>query len=101
MFARAVVAGVPLIVSLTRVGLHAVVDATHEEEAHMSAALSVAVDGKGLVRSVGKRGGGGASTPRPRPTYRVTVSSHCTSVPVHTRCILFLGLATRSLFSSA
>jgi exosome complex component RRP42 len=58
--ARLDVAGVPLIVSLTRVGLHAVVDATHEEEAHMSAALSVAVDGAGLVRSVGKRGGGGA-----------------------------------------
>jgi exosome complex component RRP42 len=53
------VAGVPLIVTLTRVGAHAVVDATHEEEAHMTAALSVAVDNKGSVRSVGKRGGGG------------------------------------------
>ena len=53
------VSGVPLIVTLTQVGTHAVVDATHDEEAHMTAALSVAVDGKGLVRSVGKSGGGG------------------------------------------
>jgi hypothetical protein len=30
----------------------------------------------------------------------VTVCSYCTSVPVHTRLILPLGLATGSLFSS-
>jgi exosome complex component RRP42 len=53
------VSGVPLIVTLTRVGAHAVVDATEDEETHAAAGVSVAVDAAGRIRAVGKRGGGG------------------------------------------
>ena len=53
------ISGVPLIVTLTRVGAHAVVDATEDEETHAAAGVSVAVDAQGRVRAVGKRGGGG------------------------------------------
>ena len=53
------ISGVPLIVTLTRVGAHAVVDATEDEETHAAAGVSIAVDAEGRVRAVGKRGGGG------------------------------------------
>lgn len=51
--------GVPVIITLTRVGRHYIIDATPEEESHMSAALSISIDRKGHVHGLSKRGSAG------------------------------------------
>ncbi|BBN11627.1 exosome complex component RRP42 [Marchantia polymorpha subsp. ruderalis] len=49
----------PVIVTLTKVGKHYIVDATAEEESQMTAAVSVAVNKKGSICGLTKRGGTG------------------------------------------
>lgn len=51
--------GVPVIVTLTKVGRHYIVDATSEEESQMSSAVSVSVNRQGHVCGLTKRGGAG------------------------------------------
>ncbi|CAK9220716.1 unnamed protein product [Sphagnum jensenii] len=48
---------VPITITLTKVGRHYIVDATAEEESQMTAAVSVAVNRKGIVSGLTKRGG--------------------------------------------
>ncbi|KAJ3704296.1 hypothetical protein LUZ61_008001 [Rhynchospora tenuis] len=50
---------VPVIVTLTKVGKHYIVDATSEEESQMSSAVSVSVNGNGQICGLTKRGGAG------------------------------------------
>ncbi|CAI0378018.1 unnamed protein product [Linum tenue] len=50
---------VPVIITLTQVGRHYIVDATSEEESHMSSAVSISVNRKGHVCGLTKRGGEG------------------------------------------
>ncbi|KAG2582789.1 hypothetical protein PVAP13_6KG094406, partial [Panicum virgatum] len=50
---------VPVIVTLTKVGRHYIVDATSEEESQMSSAVSVSVNRSGRVCGLTKRGGVG------------------------------------------
>uniref|UniRef100_A0A0E0J9F5 Ribosomal RNA-processing protein 42 n=1 Tax=Oryza nivara TaxID=4536 RepID=A0A0E0J9F5_ORYNI len=50
---------VPVIVTLTKVGKHYIVDATSEEESQMSSAVSVSVNRHGQIRGLTKRGGAG------------------------------------------
>nr|URM60719.1 SAP family protein [Gymnema sylvestre] len=49
----------PVIVTLTKVGSHYIVDATSEEESQMSSAISVSVNRQGHICGVTKRGGAG------------------------------------------
>ncbi|XP_002530222.2 exosome complex component RRP42 [Ricinus communis] len=49
--------GVPVIVTLTKVGRHYIVDATSEEESYMSSAVSVSINRKGHICGLTKRGG--------------------------------------------
>lgn len=49
--------GVPVIVTLTKVGRHYIVDATLEEESQMSSAVSVAINRLGHICGLTKRGG--------------------------------------------
>lgn len=51
--------GVPVIVTLTKVGRHYIVDATPEEESQMSSAISVSVNRHGNICGLTKRGGAG------------------------------------------
>ncbi|KAF9669627.1 hypothetical protein SADUNF_Sadunf14G0127000 [Salix dunnii] len=51
--------GVPVIVTLTKVGRHYIVDATSEEESQMSAAVSVSINRKGHICGLSKRGSAG------------------------------------------
>lgn len=51
--------GVPVIVTLTKVGRHYIVDATSEEESQMSSAVSVSVNRHGRICGLTKRGGAG------------------------------------------
>ncbi|KAK8966164.1 hypothetical protein KSP40_PGU004120 [Platanthera guangdongensis] len=51
--------GVPVIVTLTKVGRHYIADATSEEESQMSSAVSVSVNRHGRVCGLTKRGGAG------------------------------------------
>lgn len=51
--------GVPVIVTLTKVGRHYIVDATLEEESQMSLAVSVSINRQGRVCGMTKRGGVG------------------------------------------
>lgn len=51
--------GVPVIVTLTKVGRHYIVDATLEEESQMSSAVSVSVNRHGRICGLTKRGGAG------------------------------------------
>lgn len=53
------VSNAPVIITLTKVGKSYFVDATAEEESHMRSAVSVAVNRKGVVCGVTKRGGEG------------------------------------------
>lgn len=57
-FSRLEVSGAPLLVTLSRVGNHCIVDSSPEEEACSSASLVVAVTPKGGVASLRKVGGG-------------------------------------------
>ncbi|GKB48421.1 exosome complex component RRP42 [Tanacetum coccineum] len=50
---------VPVIVTLTKVGRHYIVDATSEEESQMSSAVSVSINRQGLICGLTKRGGAG------------------------------------------
>ncbi|KAJ1691256.1 hypothetical protein LUZ63_015411 [Rhynchospora breviuscula] len=50
---------VPVIVTLTKVGKHYIVDATSEEESQMSSAVSVSVNRNGQICGLTKRGGAG------------------------------------------
>ncbi|KAI4319909.1 hypothetical protein MLD38_033450 [Melastoma candidum] len=50
---------VPVIVTLTKVGRHYIVDATPEEESQMSSAVSVSANRKGHICGLTKRGGAG------------------------------------------
>ncbi|KAM0931030.1 hypothetical protein ACQ4PT_000539 [Festuca glaucescens] len=50
---------VPVIVTLTKVGKHYIVDATSEEESQMSSAVSVSVNRLGQICGMTKRGGAG------------------------------------------
>lgn len=50
---------VPVIVTLTKVGKHYIVDATEEEESQMSSAMSISINRKGLICGLTKRGGAG------------------------------------------
>jgi len=50
---------VPVIITLTKVGRHYIVDATSEEESQMSSAVSVSVNRNGQVCGLTKRGGAG------------------------------------------
>ncbi|XP_073280572.1 uncharacterized protein [Primulina huaijiensis] len=50
---------VPVIVTLTKVGRHYIVDATLEEESQMSSAVSVSVNRHGRICGLTKRGGAG------------------------------------------
>lgn len=51
--------GVPVIVTLTKVGRHYIVDATSEEESQMSSAISVSINRQGRICGLTKRGGAG------------------------------------------
>ncbi|XWS07995.1 hypothetical protein CRYUN_Cryun41cG0039000 [Craigia yunnanensis] len=51
--------GVPVIVTLTKVGRHYIVDATSEEESQMSSAVSISVNRKGHICGLTKPGGAG------------------------------------------
>ncbi|PON55395.1 Guanosine pentaphosphate synthetase I/polyribonucleotide nucleotidyltransferase [Parasponia andersonii] len=51
--------GVPVIVTLTKVGKHYIADATAEEESQMSSAVSISVNRKGHICGLTKRGGAG------------------------------------------
>ncbi|KAK1272600.1 hypothetical protein QJS04_geneDACA018282 [Acorus gramineus] len=51
--------GVPVIVTLTKVGRHYIVDATSDEESQMSSAVSVSVNRHGHICGLTKRGGAG------------------------------------------
>ncbi|KAK2648235.1 hypothetical protein Ddye_015724 [Dipteronia dyeriana] len=51
--------GVPVIVTLTKVGKHYIVDATSEEESQMSSAVSISINRKGHICGMTKRGGSG------------------------------------------
>lgn len=51
--------GVPVIITLTKVGRHYIVDATSEEESQMSSAVSVSVNWHGQICGMTKRGGAG------------------------------------------
>ncbi|XP_072085530.1 uncharacterized protein [Arachis hypogaea] len=51
--------GVPVIVTLTKVGRHYIVDATSEEESQMSSAISISVNRQGHICGITKRGGAG------------------------------------------
>eukprot|EP00252_Welwitschia_mirabilis_P023179 TRINITY_DN649_c0_g1_i1.p1 TRINITY_DN649_c0_g1~~TRINITY_DN649_c0_g1_i1.p1 ORF type:complete len:287 (-),score=79.76 TRINITY_DN649_c0_g1_i1:418-1278(-) len=53
------VTNLPLIVTLTKVGKHYIVDATSQEESQMSSAVSVSVNRKGSVCGLTKRGAAG------------------------------------------
>jgi exosome complex component RRP42 len=55
------VSGVPLTVTVTRLGGRFVVDATEDETQHSNAALAVAVDSSGNVRGVSQMAPGGSS----------------------------------------
>ncbi|KAH1206643.1 Exosome complex component RRP42 [Glycine max] len=50
---------VPVIVTLTKVGRHYIVDATSEEESQMSSAVSISVNRQGHICGITKRGGVG------------------------------------------
>ncbi|KAJ4885997.1 3'-5'-exoribonuclease family protein [Raphanus sativus] len=50
---------VPVIVTLTKVGNHYIVDATAEEESQMSSAVSISVNRAGHICGLTKRGGSG------------------------------------------
>ncbi|KAJ3672974.1 hypothetical protein LUZ60_006348 [Juncus effusus] len=50
---------VPVIITLTKVGRHYIVDATSEEESEMSSAVSVSVNRTGQICGLVKRGGAG------------------------------------------
>lgn len=50
---------VPVVVTLTKVGRHYIVDATAEEESQMSSAVSISVNSMGHVCGITKRGGAG------------------------------------------
>lgn len=50
---------IPVIVTLTKVGRHYIVDATSEEESQMNSAVSISVNRKGHVCGLTKRGGAG------------------------------------------
>ncbi|KAL0013097.1 hypothetical protein SO802_000166 [Lithocarpus litseifolius] len=50
---------IPVIVTLTKVGRHYIVDATSEEESQMSSAVSISVNRKGHICGLIKRGGAG------------------------------------------
>ncbi|KAJ0244901.1 hypothetical protein HA466_0184220 [Hirschfeldia incana] len=50
---------VPVIVTLTKVGNHYIVDATAEEESQMSSAVSISVSRAGHICRLTKRGGSG------------------------------------------
>lgn len=51
--------GVPVVITLTKVGRHYIVDATSEEESQMSSAVSVSVNRHGQICGMTKRGGAG------------------------------------------
>ncbi|KAH7533493.1 hypothetical protein FEM48_Zijuj04G0136700 [Ziziphus jujuba var. spinosa] len=51
--------GVPVIITLTKVGRHYIVDATTEEESQMSSAVSISVNRQGHICGLTKRGGAG------------------------------------------
>ncbi|KAI4308456.1 hypothetical protein L6164_031533 [Bauhinia variegata] len=51
--------GIPVIVTLTKVGRHYIVDATGEEESQMSSAVSISVNRQGHICGITKRGGAG------------------------------------------
>ncbi|KAL8542176.1 hypothetical protein ACS0TY_003149 [Phlomoides rotata] len=49
--------GVPVIITLTKVGRHCIVDATTEEESQMSSAVTVSINRQGRICGLTKRGG--------------------------------------------
>ncbi|KAH7576621.1 hypothetical protein JRO89_XS01G0119000 [Xanthoceras sorbifolium] len=51
--------GVPVIVTLTKVGKYYIVDATSEEESQMSSAVSISINRQGHICGMTKRGGFG------------------------------------------
>ncbi|KAF7153326.1 hypothetical protein RHSIM_Rhsim01G0212800 [Rhododendron simsii] len=51
--------GVPVVVTLTKVGRHYIVDATSEEESQMSSPISVSINRQGCICGLTKRGGAG------------------------------------------
>ncbi|XP_026392890.1 exosome complex exonuclease RRP42-like [Papaver somniferum] len=51
--------GVPVIVTLTKVGRHYIADATSEEESQMSSAISCSINKHGNICGLTKRGGSG------------------------------------------
>lgn len=50
---------VPVIITLTKVGRHYIVDATPEEESHMNSAVSMSVNRQGHICGLTKRGSAG------------------------------------------
>ncbi|KAE9605312.1 hypothetical protein Lal_00024624 [Lupinus albus] len=50
---------VPVIITLTKVGKHYIVDATSEEESQMSSAVSISVNRQRCICGITKRGGAG------------------------------------------
>lgn len=53
------VAGVPIVVTLTKVGRHYIVDASSDEELPAAPAMSVAINGRGSLSGASKRGAEG------------------------------------------
>ncbi|KAK9096219.1 hypothetical protein Sjap_021716 [Stephania japonica] len=58
-FLRFDTSSVPVVITLTKVGKHYIVDATLEEESHMSSAISVSINSRGQICGLTKRGGAG------------------------------------------
>ncbi|GLT94191.1 hypothetical protein SLE2022_119460 [Rubroshorea leprosula] len=58
-FLRFDTSGVPVIITLTKVGRHYIVDATADEESQMSSAVSISVNRQGHICGLTKRGGAG------------------------------------------
>ncbi|CAN1189506.1 Exosome complex component RRP42 [Linum perenne] len=50
---------VPVIITLTKIGRHYIVDATSEEESQMSSAVLISINRKGHICGLTKRGGAG------------------------------------------
>ncbi|CAN1300250.1 Exosome complex component RRP42 [Linum perenne] len=50
---------VPVIITLTKIGRHYIVDATSEEESQMSSPVSISINRKGHICGLTKRGGAG------------------------------------------
>ncbi|KAJ4827341.1 hypothetical protein Tsubulata_003297 [Turnera subulata] len=78
--------GVPVIVTLTKVGRHYIVDATSDEESQMTTAVSISINRKGHICGLTKRGSSGLDS---------SIISDMISVAQHISVQLFDKLDTQ------